>query len=98
MIGIYTLRTLSRKTQLLITPHRDAIANTATMADTNPPAQPAAAENAPNLHLDEVTGERVSKSELKKRQKQREVCLGALLGVDMPLTCLGREEEGREGC
>ncbi|KAJ4992564.1 Lysine-tRNA ligase, cytoplasmic [Stagonosporopsis vannaccii] len=44
------------------------------MADTNPPAQPAAAaENAPNLHLDEVTGERVSKSELKKRQKQREV-------------------------
>ena len=25
-----------------------------------------------NLHLDEVTGERVSKSELKKRQKQRE--------------------------
>lgn len=43
------------------------------MADTNPPAQPAAAENAPNLHLDEVTGEKVSKSELKKRQKQREV-------------------------
>ena len=26
----------------------------------------------PNLHLDDVTGERVSKSELKKRQKQRE--------------------------
>lgn len=25
-----------------------------------------------NLHLDEVTGERVSKSELKKRQKQRQ--------------------------
>lgn len=25
-----------------------------------------------NLHLDEVTGEKVSKSELKKRQKQRE--------------------------
>jgi len=25
-----------------------------------------------NLHLDEVTGERVSKSELKKRVKQRE--------------------------
>lgn len=25
-----------------------------------------------NLHLDEVTGERVSKSELKKRQKQRD--------------------------
>ncbi len=24
-----------------------------------------------NLHLDEVTGEKVSKSELKKRQKQR---------------------------
>ena len=30
-----------------------------------------AAETA-NLHLDEVTGERVSKSELKKRQKLRE--------------------------
>ena len=30
------------------------------------------AEGAPNTHLDEVTGERVSKSELKKRQKQRE--------------------------
>ncbi|KAF2996470.1 lysyl-tRNA synthetase [Curvularia kusanoi] len=45
------------------------------MADTNPPAQPAAAaEDAPkNLHKDEVTGEMVSKSELKKRQKQREV-------------------------
>ena len=26
-----------------------------------------------NLHLDEVTGERVSKTELKKRNKQREV-------------------------
>ncbi|OSS44237.1 hypothetical protein B5807_11026 [Epicoccum nigrum] len=43
------------------------------MADTNPPAQPAAAENKANLHKDEVTGEMVSKSELKKRQKQREV-------------------------
>ncbi|KZF21166.1 lysyl-tRNA synthetase [Xylona heveae TC161] len=30
------------------------------------------AEQLQNLHLDEVTGERVSKSELKKRQKQRE--------------------------
>ena len=30
-----------------------------------------AAETA-NLHLDEVTGERISKSELKKRQKLRE--------------------------
>lgn len=28
-------------------------------------------ESMANLHLDEVTGERVSKSELKKRQKQR---------------------------
>jgi hypothetical protein len=27
--------------------------------------------DAANLHLDDVTGERVSKSELKKRQKQR---------------------------
>ncbi|KAH9886557.1 lysyl-tRNA synthetase [Xylariomycetidae sp. FL2044] len=36
------------------------------MADSVPTEQVA------NLHLDEVTGERVSKSELKKRQKQRE--------------------------
>lgn len=44
------------------------------MADSNAPApaQPAA-ESTANLHLDEVTGEKVSKSELKKRQKQREV-------------------------
>lgn len=31
----------------------------------------ALAQDTANLHLDEVTGERVSKSELKKRQKQR---------------------------
>lgn len=29
-------------------------------------------QDTANLHLDEVTGEKVSKSELKKRQKQRE--------------------------
>lgn len=46
----------------------------ATMADTNPPAQPAAAaESAENLHTDPVTGEKISKSELKRRTKQREV-------------------------
>lgn len=28
-------------------------------------------ENVANLHLDEVTGERISKTELKKRQKLR---------------------------
>jgi lysyl-tRNA synthetase class 2 len=32
-----------------------------------------ATEATANLHLDEETGERVSKSELKKRQKQRQV-------------------------
>jgi lysyl-tRNA synthetase class 2 len=31
------------------------------------------ARDTANLHLDEVTGERVSKSELKKRQKQRQL-------------------------
>jgi len=31
------------------------------------------AQETVNLHLDEVTGERVSKSELKKRQKQRQL-------------------------
>nr|POE75523.1 lysine--trna ligase cla4 [Quercus suber] len=35
-------------------------------------ATTAAVGNAPNLQKDEVTGEMVSKSELKKRQKQRE--------------------------
>lgn len=35
------------------------------------PATDAAADNLANLHLDEVTGEHVSKSELKKRQKHR---------------------------
>ncbi|KAL2374097.1 Protein kinase [Blastomyces gilchristii] len=38
--------------------------------DQGPDAD-AAADNLANLHLDEVTGERVSKSELKKRQKHR---------------------------
>jgi lysyl-tRNA synthetase class 2 len=41
------------------------------MADEQPPAQPAAAE-AKDLHTDPVTGEKISKSELKRRQKQRE--------------------------
>lgn len=40
------------------------------MADA--PESSAPAEGLANLHLDEVTGERVSKSELKKRQKNRQ--------------------------
>lgn len=40
------------------------------MADAAAPSAPIE-EQVANLHLDEVTGERVSKSELKKRQKQR---------------------------
>jgi lysyl-tRNA synthetase class 2 len=40
------------------------------MADAAPSAAPE--EQLANLHLDEVTGEKVSKSELKKRQKQRQ--------------------------
>lgn len=39
-------------------------------AETPPHPAPASAEH---LHLDEVTGEKVSKSELKRRTKQREV-------------------------
>ncbi|TVY24721.1 Lysine--tRNA ligase [Lachnellula hyalina] len=47
------------------------------MADEVTAPAPATASAAPtealaNLHLDEVTGEKVSKSELKKRQKQRQ--------------------------
>lgn len=42
------------------------------MADQQPPAQPPAAENTDNLHTDPVTGEKISKTELKRRQKQRE--------------------------
>ncbi|KAF2659536.1 lysyl-tRNA synthetase [Lophiostoma macrostomum CBS 122681] len=41
------------------------------MADQPPPAQPAA-EGSENLHEDPVTGEKISKSELKRRQKQRD--------------------------
>lgn len=40
------------------------------MADSSSSAAPA--DQVQNLHLDDVTGERVSKTELKKRQKQRE--------------------------
>ena len=40
------------------------------MADSN--ATDALAQETANLHLDEVTGERISKSELKKRQKARD--------------------------
>jgi hypothetical protein len=40
------------------------------MADSAVVAPPA--QDTPNLQLDEVTGEMVSKSELKKRQKKRE--------------------------
>ena len=44
------------------------------MADQQPPAAEAAPPTEPmaNLHLDEATGEMVSKSELKKRQKNRQ--------------------------
>lgn len=42
------------------------------MADQQPPAPAAAAESSENLHTDPVTGEKISKSELKRRQKQRE--------------------------
>lgn len=42
------------------------------MADSAAPAPAPPTEEVANLHLDEVTGERVSKSELKKRQKQRQ--------------------------
>ncbi|KAH9874081.1 Protein kinase [Plenodomus lingam] len=41
------------------------------MANEQPPAQPQA-ESSENLHTDPVTGEKISKSELKRRQKQRE--------------------------
>lgn len=40
------------------------------MADSGPAKEVEA--GVANLHLDEVTGEKVSKSELKKRQKQRQ--------------------------
>jgi lysyl-tRNA synthetase class 2 len=40
------------------------------MADASGSTPPT--EAVANLHLDEVTGEKVSKSELKKRQKNRQ--------------------------
>lgn len=44
------------------------------MADNSPPnaGADAAAEGVAKLHLDDVTGEMISKSELKKRQKSRQ--------------------------
>jgi len=42
------------------------------MADSSAPAPAPPTDEMANLHLDEVTGERVSKTELKKRQKQRQ--------------------------
>lgn len=44
----------------------------AIMADPQPPAGAPAVESSENLHTDPVTGEKISKSELKRRQKQRE--------------------------
>jgi len=42
------------------------------MADSSAPAAPAPpTEAVANLHLDEVTGEMISKTEKKKRDKQR---------------------------
>lgn len=46
------------------------LSTTASMADQEAPTEAVA-----NLHLDEVTGEKVSKSELKKRQKAREIAV-----------------------
>lgn len=42
------------------------------MSDATQPTQPAAATDAPNLQKDPETGEMISKSEMKKRIKQRE--------------------------
>jgi len=44
----------------------------APMADQQPPAAAPAGESADKTHTDPVTGEKISKSELKRRQKQRE--------------------------
>lgn len=44
----------------------------AIMADATPAAAPKGESPAVNLQLDTVTGEMVSKSELKKREKQRQ--------------------------
>ncbi|KAI9708601.1 MAG: lysyl-tRNA synthetase [Bogoriella megaspora] len=43
------------------------------MASAQPSNPEEASSSLQNLHLDEITGERVSKTELKKRQKQRQV-------------------------
>jgi hypothetical protein len=60
-----------RRTASIASQYLESDSNTATMADTAAAAPPA--QDTPNLQLDEVTGEMVSKSELKKRQKKREV-------------------------
>lgn len=68
-------------------------------------ADKAAAEgSAPNMHKDEVTGEMVSKSELKKRQKKRDaeakkVCFRGR-GENTGVCCLLTRAStiGRESC
>jgi len=62
------------------------------MADTTAIPAPAA-ENTPNLQLDEVTGELVSKSELKKRQKKREADKKKVSGT---FTTKRKQECGRK--
>lgn len=67
------------------------------MADNAAVPAPAA-ENAPNLQLDEATGEMVSKSELKKRQKKREADRKKVAGVTAPPPerGMGMERENRQ--
>lgn len=51
--------------------HAQQLHTHANMADAQPTTQPQG-ESSENLHTDPVTGEKISKSELKRRQKQRE--------------------------
>lgn len=84
----------STNTQLLRHRHQETtdIADMATPQDT------------PNLHKDEVTGEMVSKSELKKRQKKREADKKKVYGHSGALSFTwaelisGFSSPGREGC
>lgn len=67
-----SISTLTHSTHLTYTSKlwQRPFCQTAIMADSAPAQAPE--EQLANLHLDEVTGEKVSKSELKKRQKQRQ--------------------------
>ncbi len=68
------------------------------MAEPNAAAPAAPTDEVANLHLDEVTGERISKTELKKRQKarQKEADKAARAAAAGPATSKPKKPSGED--